>query len=287
MSAERALRLFETDSELEYEEGLKSVLFERLYETAFIEGEGIGTAYEYFVKSRCLKQLFKFNVRNVLVLGLPEKYGTSMDFVLLADQQNCNLTIVDDRDNSLEKCRDVLHVLKERGFISTYPNIISVDNLLRFQSRQCFDLVLSCEVLQRLHEDDRSRYITNALGVARYAAIFTPNKENGSHAKISKLNAMRLSELRDLFSKYQIIDAGCLDLPPFPPGLKMNRHNRSRGTHNAPADKIVMRVLDEWSRLEKLPEILKIRNSHIVFVIAANVARHDNPPRHHVTLGIS
>jgi hypothetical protein len=262
--------------------GRGSIAFERaplekLYEVAFLEGEGIGTAYEYLVKWRSLQPLFKFGIRSILVLGLPEKYGTSMDFVMLADHHGCGLTMVDDRSKSVNKCRNVLREMTERGLLRKTPRLIEVDDLLNHpKDIGVFDLALSCEVLQRLAPIRRRDYVRNALGIAKYAAVFAPNKSNGSHAKISKLGAMELSELQKLFNGYQIVDEGYVDMPPFPPGLKTKSRNRASGTHRALQDKIVIRLLDGWSKIERLSTGFKPGNSHIVFVMAA--ANSTNPP---------
>src|SRR5580700_9365502 len=55
-----------------------------LYPFALAEGEGVGTAYEYVAKRRVMKPLFErvSAGSRVLIAGLPEKYGTSLDFVL-------------------------------------------------------------------------------------------------------------------------------------------------------------------------------------------------------------
>ena len=246
------------------------VPIEELYETAFVEGEGIGTAYEYLVKWRVLLRLFKHQIRNILVLGLPEKYGASMDFVLLADHQGCCVTILDDRCKSVLKCRDVLREMNERGLIHKIPKVIEVDDLLDRQEQiGLFDLAVSCEVLQRVAPVKRKDYIMNSLSIARYVAVFVPNKANGSHAKISKLGAIELGELHSLFNGYRIIDEGYVDMPPFPPGLKRRSKTPARRSCRHLQDKIIVRLLDAWSRVEKVYTVFKIRNSHIVFVMAA------------------
>jgi len=245
------------------------VPIEELYEAAFVEGEGIGTAYEYLVKWRVLLQLFKHQIRNIIVLGLPEKYGASMDFVLLADYQGCGVTIVDDRCKSVLKCRDVLREMNERGLIHKIPKVIEVDDLLNRQERNgVFDLAVSCEVLQRVAPLKRRDYIMNSLSIARYAAVFVPNKANGSHAKVSKLEAIELDDLHNLFKGYRIVDEGYVDMPPFPPGLKRRSKNTGRGSYRHLQDKVIVRLLDGWSKVERFSTGFKARKSHIAFVMA-------------------
>jgi len=246
----------------------REATLEKLYETAFIEGEGIGTAYEYFAKWRLLEKLFQFKIENVLILGLPEKYGTSMDFVLLGDQHGCNITVVDERSRNVDKCRNILDSLRKRELLSKYPKVIEVDDLPHFHNAGSFDLVLCSEVLQRLPEGERQDYVRNALHIARYAAMFMPNKENISHAKISKLEALGLEELLNLFVGYAILEKGYIDMPPFPPGLKIAKRTRANGAHQTFKDRILIEMLEQWSKIEGFSDGLKRRNSHIVFVIA-------------------
>ena len=69
-----------------------------LYPINLLEGEGVGTAYEYFVK---LKKLERFintigPVKRILIAGLPERYGLSMDFVLIGRMLNAQVVVVDE-----------------------------------------------------------------------------------------------------------------------------------------------------------------------------------------------
>ena len=59
-----------------------------LYPLALAEGEGVGTAYEYFAKRLVLSSwLAKLpTVRRLIIAGLPEKYGSSLDFLLIAQE---------------------------------------------------------------------------------------------------------------------------------------------------------------------------------------------------------
>ena len=59
-----------------------------LYPLALAEGEGVGTAYEYFAKRLHLARWLKGTKppQHILIAGLPEKYGASLDFMLLASE---------------------------------------------------------------------------------------------------------------------------------------------------------------------------------------------------------
>ena len=74
---------------------LKTRPIKNLYQYAFIEGEGVGTAYEYFAKRLVLASWLPLLPRRpkVRILGLPEKYGVSLDFWLLADELGAELGV--------------------------------------------------------------------------------------------------------------------------------------------------------------------------------------------------
>jgi hypothetical protein len=70
-----------------------------LYTLALAEGEGMGTAYEYYVKRMALRRFLDGRPRpdSILIAGLPEKYGASLDFVLLGSELGAAAAVVDDR----------------------------------------------------------------------------------------------------------------------------------------------------------------------------------------------
>ena len=82
-----------------------------LYPLALAEGEGVGTAYEYVAKRHVLRrwlgqvrgQLPRNLPGRVLIAGLPEIYGTSLDYLLLAAELGWPALVVDDRPAFLAK----------------------------------------------------------------------------------------------------------------------------------------------------------------------------------------
>src|ERR1700752_4107471 len=96
-----------------------------LYPLALAEGEGIGTAYEYYAKRRALARwLPKLGrPRKILIAGLPEKYGSSLDFFLVAQDISAGkVVVVDDRPHALDKLRHSLAEAKAAGELtSIYP----------------------------------------------------------------------------------------------------------------------------------------------------------------------
>ena len=103
-----------------------------LYPFALTEGEGLGTAYEYFVKRLNLDGRFDDLPPNprILIAGLPEKYGSSLDFFLLAtDIKARELTVIDDRSAALEKCRE--NVEQARALEPSIPGNIRYESVGR------------------------------------------------------------------------------------------------------------------------------------------------------------
>jgi len=89
-----------------------------LYPLALAEGEGLGTAYEYYAKRLVLAQWLAGLPlpRRLLIAGLPEKYGSSLDFFLLAqDLAATEVVVIEDRPAALEKCRQSLAAAQPLG----------------------------------------------------------------------------------------------------------------------------------------------------------------------------
>ncbi|HEY6459467.1 MAG TPA: hypothetical protein VIY73_04925, partial [Polyangiaceae bacterium] len=88
-----------------------------LYAYALAEGEGVGTAYEYYVKRRILDHALKGLDRGarILVAGLPEKYGTSLDFVVAGADRAAKVLLVDDRVAAVERARTAIAAATRSG----------------------------------------------------------------------------------------------------------------------------------------------------------------------------
>ncbi|MBK9050196.1 MAG: hypothetical protein IPL78_04505 [Chloroflexi bacterium] len=84
---------------------LPNLALKQLYPLALIEGEGLGMAYEYFVRRRLLRGWLNTRPRprRLLIAGLPERYGFSLDFFLMAQEWSAELVVVDERPQRLEK----------------------------------------------------------------------------------------------------------------------------------------------------------------------------------------
>ena len=246
-----------------------------LHTIALAEGEGTGTAYEYFVKSKLLRKWFsqiRLKHRRILIAGLPEKYGYSMDFVFFAQTLNAEVFVLDDRKERIEKFRNVFRELVAEGKIENLSlEILRVKDWNSPKIDVFFDIAVSCEVIQRLGTYEKVEYLNFLGSVADYVILFSPNSENALHAKISGLRTVDLNFLTELIeenSSFQILERGYVDSPPFPPGLSLGKG--SRGLNSKKSVVLGLTIpLVFWATLERFQSsrILR-RNAHITYVLS-------------------
>lgn len=248
-----------------------------LYALNLVEGEGLGTAYEYFVKLRKLKRFINSiqKPKRILIAGLPERYGLSMDFFLLGQILQAETVVVDERSEVLEKAQKVLRTLRaQKIFDERNVTCLKVEEMAEFNKEKpspgLFDLALSSEVLQRL-DKAQGTYISNLKKVSKNFALFVPNQGNESHARISELKGVYLRDmLRYCYEgdlRIHIFDHGYLDMPPFPPGLKRSQQKRERAATSR-LTTLMMKGLETYSLCEDLiPKFLKKKKAHIVYAM--------------------
>jgi hypothetical protein len=260
-----------------------------LYKLALAEGEGVGTAYEYHAKLRKLQRFLSAVERpkQILVAGLPERYGFSMDFVLLSELMCAEVLVADERPERVERAKEVLGDLSSRGILrGSKVRFCLTEPLAEMQLEDApeggFDLALSCEVLQRIG-DHKHRYVSRLKELARSLGVFAPNRGNESHAKLSGLESVFLEELLALCEqgagRVRILDDGFVDLPPFPPGVQRSQEKREQATESS-LEGLLMRGLELYCSLEGVcPKFLKERFAHIVYVLAVSNGAGMEMPR--------
>jgi hypothetical protein len=237
-----------------------------LYPYALAEGEGVGTAYEYVAKARFMRPITerlarKDGARRVLVAGLPEKYGTSLDFAILADGLDADLEIADERQAALDRSKGAIDAARRDGRLARLRVRFRRCDALDDVTRGEHDAVLSCEVLQRVPAEQREAFANALRAAAPIGAVFAPNSENASHLKISGLDGLTLADLRELFRGSRV---AYVDMPPFPPGIARTAEQRTRASTGL-AEAVAMRVLDAYCAAEpRVPGAIKRRVSHIV-----------------------
>lgn len=250
---------------------LTSLSIKSLYALALAEGEGVGTAYEYFAKRLALRGWLTQPPKRMLVAGLPQQYGSSLDFMQLAAELGAALTIVDDRYQALNKARNGLAAAQKVGWLGTVsPTFMTVANLGSMDELvRDYDLVVSSEVLQRLDAETRRRYVARVQAVGTAVALFCPNKANEAHVGISGLDGLHLTELQTLVASetHRLARSGYIDMPPFPPGITRSESQREQATSGV-MEGIAMWGLGVYARLEKwFPAGIRRSQSHIVYAL--------------------
>ncbi|HET8925050.1 MAG TPA: class I SAM-dependent methyltransferase [Candidatus Acidoferrum sp.] len=253
---------------------LKSRSIKSLYKLALAEGEGVGTAYEYFAKRLILRPWLAGapQFKRVLLPGLPEKYGSSLDFFLLAQELGAvQLVAIDDRPAVVKKARANLSAAQRIGELTGLTaEFVLVSDLGKLNGMSGFDLCLSSEVLQRLSPEKRQSYIQGLKSLAQAFALFTPNGDNPSHTNISGLSGLRLDELQSLMRATETpAKLGYIDMPPFPPGITRSAEQRTEAAGGR-LEAIAMWGLSYHARLEPyFPSGWRQHRSHIVYALAS------------------
>lgn len=214
--------------------------------------------------------------RRILVAGLPEKYGSSLDFLLLAADLAVEVTVIDDRQPALDQLGTALQEAAALGgdqsLALARPDCRLVSDLSDMaQMGERWDLLLSSEVVQRLPQDVRPRYLRGAVAAAKRIALFMPNGDNPAHTNLSGLSGLRLNELRSLLAADNRLtwQSDYVDMPPFPPGMIRTESQRQQASSGT-AERLAMWGLAYYARLERFfPANLRRRNAHIVYALGS------------------
>jgi len=232
-----------------------------------IEDEGLGTTYEYLVKWKLLNKIInKKKINNILIFGLPEKYGLDLDLIFLGWYKKFNILIVDERDEKIEKLRRIIFSLKLFYKVESKIKIKKVSYLNSIKVKKKFDLLLSKEVLQKFSYIDQLRYVKHVSVISKNCIFFVPNGENKMYKKVSGLNSLILQNIVSTCEKnsIKIMESGYIDIPPFFPGLKQKIGNKF-------IHRLLIKFLYKWSLLEKtIPMELKKRFAHIIYLSSLN-----------------
>jgi len=249
---------------------LSDLSIKTLYGLALAEEEGVGTAYEYYAKRLVLARWLKKRrpPQQILISGLPEKYGASLDFVQLAAELGAQVTILDDRPEALEKSEVCLARAKAQGWFLdlTITSLQAVDLGQLAELSGEYDLAISSEVLQRISAGDRPGYLSRLRSQASTIAIFCPNAANPAHTNLSGLAGLYKEELSELLADPEAT-VGYIDMPPFPPGITRSDEQREQAT-SGKMEAAVMLGLNTYARMERfLPQAIRKRQSHIVYAL--------------------
>jgi hypothetical protein len=243
----------------------------RLYTLALTEGEGVGTAYEYYAKRLVLLPWLASGERpkRMLIAGLPEKYGESLDFLLLGAELGCQITVVDDRHQTLARLAYTVGKLERASLVSYLrPALVQTNDLTALaEVASSFDLVVSSEVLQRLEKARRAAYVDRLQELAPKGALFAPNAENESHVGLSGLSGVYLNELNDLIGRNPKFESrtAYIDMPPFPPGITRSDAQRAEASTGS-MEAFAMWGLGIYAKMERFaPAVSRRKWAHIVY----------------------
>jgi hypothetical protein len=250
---------------------LRSIPIQKLYPFALAEGEGVGTAYEYYAKRLVLAPFLRRLPRphRILVAGLPEKYGSSLDFLLLANELQAEVVVADHRPDFLAKSAQALGAIQAQGQLNgltpRYTRLSAPTDLHEVDGS--FDLALCCEVLQAIPPAERPHYWQQLWTLAPAIALFAPNADNPAHSHLSGLKTLHLAELEELVGDAPWRQTGLADLPPFPSGMTRSAEQRQHATTGT-FEQTVMWGLNLYARLEKfVPTPLRRRHAHMVYAL--------------------
>ena len=246
-----------------------------LYPLALAEGEGVGTAYEYFAKRLILGRWLKNRPKptSMLVAGLPEKYGCSLDFFLLAHEWGIRPIVVDQRQTALEKLARSIAVAQQIGeLVGLEVDLLLVNDIVALDEIDGqFDLAICSEVLQGISAENRPNFLNRLNQLASQTAIFCPNADNAAHTNLSGLSGLTLNEIQALSalpstrSPQSSSLTGYIDMPPFPPGITRDEDQREHAT-SGKFEAFAMWGLGYYARAERvIPTRIRRSQSHIVY----------------------
>lgn len=257
---------------------LPTLSLRMLYPLALTEGEGMGMAYEYFVRRRLLRKWLgsRPHPQRLLIAGLPEKYGFSLDFFLMAQEWSAELVVVDERPQRLEKCRKAVAAAQRQGYFHNLdPVYLPVSDLVHLpELTQSFDLALCGELIQRIPPEWFPRYWSTVWECARAVAFFAPNADNPAHATYSHLHGVYLNDMKtvEFLAQNAQVEIGYMDMPPFPPGVTRSAAQREdvlTGQYNA----FWVWLLEWYARLEPHFSARWSRGrAHTVYALAHHTA---------------
>jgi hypothetical protein len=198
----------------------------------------------------------------VLVAGLPEKYGCSLDLMLASWERGADVVVLDDRAEAIAKLEATLETARAGGMLAGLRVEPRHVDALDAELPQA-DLVACSEVLQRLPDAQRSSFCAALMASARSGLVFVPNSINDAHLKISGLAGMTPEQLAELLPVAR--EVGLVDMPPFPPGITRSAEQREKATSGR-TEALAMECLELYARAERFaPRVLAERVAHIAY----------------------
>lgn len=256
---------------------LPLISIREFYPLALAEGEGMGTAYEYYAKRLVLRPwlLTLTPPKRILVAGLPQRYGLSLDYLQLAAELGATVTVADERPDRVAHLERTLAEVQDRKLLPPLEtHFVHVADLAHLSGIDGdYDLVLSSEVLQRIEPAARKTYLERLLALGTAFALFVPNGSNAAHTSHSGLAGVTRTEVNRLLAArpYSLAAplprTGYVDLPPFPPGITRSEEQREQATTGL-AEAVAVAGLQVYAQLEPwLPQAIRRQHAHIVYAL--------------------
>lgn len=237
------------------------------------EKEGLGTLYEYISKLRVYNALVSKKFKKVLLLGLPEKYGSSLAVLIFFP--SAKFTVVDPRKERLVDFEDFT-----KHIISNVSVKLVKSDIVDYCAKKNFDLIINTEVIQQFRGKELIKLVSTIYRLASgYVVLFIPNRDCYAHPKISGLQAYSLEYFENYIkqnSNFEIISKGYVDIPPWPAGfiLPNGKANRFSGLFTEVFRFIRIALVFPIPFLVILerfyPVYFKKRQAHMIYLILRN-----------------
>lgn len=262
---------------------LKYLSIQALHSLARAEEEGVSVAYEYFTRRLVLAPWLRSlgRPRRILIAGLPDKRGSSLDFLQLAAECGATVTVVDDRPQALTRLRRAWQAAQAHGrLIAVHPSLVHTDSVAELTAiAGRFDLSLSAQVLQRLNPTWRALYFNRLQRLASAVALFAPNGDNTAHTAASGVAGVRREEMNGLIKATALVpdqpppQTGYLNLLPFSPAVGRSP-GQDAATDADPLTVAAMGGLQLLGHLERLlPLALRRQQARGIYVFSAGAGR--------------
>lgn len=262
---------------------LKYLSIQALHSLTHSEGEGVALAYEYFARRLVLGPWLQALGRpqRILIAGLPEKTGASLDFLQVAAECGATVTVVEDRPHALSRLWRAWKAAQADGrLIAVHPSLVQTDSVAELSAiAGPFDLCLSAHVLQRLNPTWRALYFNRLQRLAPAVALFAPNGHNRAYVAASSLAGVRREEMNGLIAATALVpgrpppQTGFMNLFPLTVGSGYDPGQRPAAGVDALAA-VAMGGLQLFAHLEHLfPLALRQQQARLVYAFSAGARR--------------
>lgn len=255
------------------------------YYLARLQNEGWGTAYEYLDKYQFLKKkISKTKIKSILIAGLPEKYGYSLDFLMLAQELGVFCTVIDDRKDRIERTKELVAGLALKNILDPglFRFIVSKKSIIPHEVDKPslrYDLVLSCEAVQRFPEPQKVEILKKLAFVSDSVFIFVPNALHSGHAEsgLATVGREQISSWKkELGSEYSL-EYGFIDFAPWGSGITGKRGLPGAIVRYHLMQRSMAFMIELWlGSVKYMPARFCVNKSHIIYAHICNSGSSKN-----------